>query len=312
MGTAASAPEVTAFAPGTLSNVGSGFDCFGIALDGLGDHVTAVARDEPGVVVARISDPRIPTTPERNTAAIAAAAVLRIAGVSDRGATLSIEKGLPLAGGLGGSAASAVAGAVATNALFGLGLTTDALLEAALEAEAAVAGQHPDNVVPALLGGAVVIAGAEPRCLVPVRVSPGIAFVIVMPGYAVETAAARAMLPSDVPRGVAVAQAAHFATLVLGLERGDGRFIAFGTRDHVAEPARAALFPGFVEARSAALGAGAFGVAISGAGPTAVAICPEEHAGAVCRALESGYGRAGITASAEMRRVDLRGARIVR
>ena len=105
--------RVTAYAPGSTSNLGPGFDCLGIAITGMGDRVAAERSSSPGVRVRSVSDPKIPTDSDRNTAALAAAEVLSRAGARELGLELDIQKGLPLAGGLGGSAASAVAGAVA-------------------------------------------------------------------------------------------------------------------------------------------------------------------------------------------------------
>ena len=302
--------SITAYAPGSASNLGSGFDCLGVAFTGMGDRVTAVRRGPGGVRVIAVSDPRIPTEASRNTASIAAAAVLSRAG-SDAGIELSIEKGLPLAGGMGGSAASAVAGAVAANALLGAGLGRDELIEAALEAEAAVAGRHADNVAPSLLGGAVLVLGLDPKGFARVQVHPGLALVLVSPSYQVETAKARAVLPAAVARADAVAQAASLSGLVMGLERGDVELVRSCMVDRIAEPARAALYPGYLEARAAALAAGALGVAVSGAGPTVVAVVFEAAAGVVAAAFEQAYRGLGIEARAHSARVDYEGARIV-
>jgi homoserine kinase len=302
--------RATAYAPGSTSNLGPGFDCLGVAFTGKGDRVTAVRHGTPGVRVLFISDPRIPLDPARNTAAIAAAGVLRRAG-NEAGLELSIEKGLPLSGGMGGSAASAVAGAVAANAALGAGLAPEALLEAALDAEAVVAGRHADNVAPSLLGGAVLVTGVAPPRLCRVRVHPSFALVLVTPSYEVLTAAARAVLPAQIPRADAVSQAASLAGLVLGLERGEPRLVAESMTDRIAEPVRAPLYPGYREARAAALAAGAVGVTVSGAGPTLVAITPVESSTAVARAFEDAYRRAGFSSVAHEARVDAEGARLV-
>jgi len=262
------------------------------------------------VRVLSVSDPRIPSDPERNTAAIAAAAVLRMAD-SDAGLDLTIEKGLPLAGGMGGSAASAVAGAVAADALVGAGLRPIDLLLAALEAEAVVAGRHADNVAPSLLGGAVVIAGLDPPRLTTLAVHHSLGLVLVTPAYGVETAKARAVLPALVSRGDAVLQAASLATLVLGLERGDAELIRTAMIDRIAEPARASLFPGHAEARAAAREAGAIGVAVSGAGPTLVAVVMKGAAERVARAFEAGFRLAGMAATSHLAAVESQGARVV-
>jgi homoserine kinase len=303
--------QATAYAPGSTSNVGPGFDCLGIAITGLGDRVTARRTGAPGVRVQSVSDPRVPSQPDRNTAALAAAEVLRRAR-SEVGLDLEIEKGLPLCGGLGGSAASGVAGAVAANALVGEPLESGVLLECALEAESQVAGRHADNVAPSLLGGAVVVQGLEPFRYVRLTVHPSVRLVFVMPTYEVATSRARALLPVAVARPEAVAQAAGLAGLVLGLEHGDGDLIAASTVDRIAEPGRIPLYPGYPEAREAALGAGAWGVAVSGAGPTLVALASEERAAGVAKAAAGAYdGLSGGPARTHVAEVDGQGARVL-
>jgi homoserine kinase len=302
--------EVTVFAPGTTANVGPGFDCLGLAFTGKGDRVIARRVSERGIRVLSVSDPRIPTDPARNTAAIAAASVLRRAGI-DIGLELRIEKGLPLAGGMGGSAASAAAGAVAADALSGAGLSRLQLVEAAMDAEEVVAGRHADNIAPAVLGGAVVVVCVDPLTIVPIRVDPDLALVLVSPAYLVETQKARAVLPAQISRADAIAQASHLVGLALGLERGDRSLIARSMVDRIAEPARASLYPGYPEAKAAALAVGAFGVAVSGAGPTAIAITDAAHRDAVGRAMEEAYRRAGHASEAHHASVDNAGARIV-
>jgi homoserine kinase len=301
--------RATAYAPGSTSNVGPGFDCLGIALTGLGDRVTAERGGVPGVRVKAVTDPRIPTEADRNTAALAAAHVMRQAEVTDVGLDLEVEKGLPLAGGLGGSAASAVAGAVAANALLDAPLGPEALLACAVEAEARVAGRHADNVAPSLLGGAVIVLGLEPLRYARIPVHPSLRLVLVIPGYEVATAQARALLPVALARPEAVAQAASLAGLVVGLERGDGALLAASMVDRIAEPGRVPLYPGYPEAREAALAAGAWGVAVSGAGPTLVALASEETAAGVGEAAAAAYGAGEATV--HVAEVDGEGARLL-
>jgi len=293
-----------------VSNLGPGFDCLGIAFTGRGDLVTAVRAEGRGVRVTAISDSRIPLDGARNTAAIAAAAVLARAGAATA-IELTIEKGLPLSAGLGGSAASAVAGAVAADALLAARLPRAELLAAALEGEAVVSGRHPDNVAPSLLGGAILVVSLDPVHVVPLRVHPDLGLVLATPGYAVETAQARAVLPRQVSRADAVSQAARLAGLVVGLERGDGDLIRRAMVDAIAEPARAALYPGYAEARAAALEAGAVGVAVSGAGPSLVAVVRPPESDRVCVAVRAAYARSGIAAEVTAAELDGRGARVV-
>lgn len=300
----------TAYAPGSASNLGPGFDCLGLAFTGKGDRVSARRSLGSGVRVASISDPRIPRDASRNTAAIAAQAVLARAS-SSVGLELAIEKGLPLAGGMGGSAASAVAGAVATDALIGSRLARLDLLACALEAEAVVAGRHLDNIAPALYGGAVLVVGVDPAQLTKVVVHESVGIVLVTPAYEVKTAEARAVLPALVSRADAIAQAGHFARLLLGLERGDPAMLSSCMEDRIAEPARLALYPGFLETRAAALVAGAHGVCVSGAGPTVLALCPQALSAKVGSAMVAAYADSGCAAVVHLAQVDPRGARLV-
>jgi homoserine kinase len=303
---------VAVFAPGTTSNVGPGFDCLGIAFTGLGDTVRAERVDRPGVRVASVSDRRIPTDPTRNTAALGAMAVLRRAGLErEAGIELKVEKGLPLASGMGGSAASAVAGALAAHELLKTRLTRADLLAAAVDAEAIVSGRHADNVAPCLFGGAVIVAGLDPPEVTPFRVHASLGLVFVTPAYEVATAEARRVLPAEVPRADAVAQAAHLALLVLGLEHGDQDVVRRAMWDRIAEPRRASLYPGYPQARTAGNEAGALGVVVSGAGPTLVALAPREKREAVAAALVDGYAKAGIAARSHIAEVDAAGARVV-
>lgn len=305
--------HVTAFAPATLSNLGPGFDCLGVAITGAGDRVKVRKASQPGVRVISVSDPRLPLDPERNTASIAARSVLARAGQANVGIDLSVEKGLPISSGLGGSAASAVAAALAVNVTLGSPLSRRELVLSAMDAEAAVSGRHPDNVVPCVWGGAVLILAMEPLRLVSLRVHEKIRFVLVTPAYAVETAYARSVLPETIPRADAIAQAAHLGGLLLALERGDSKTLGASLEDRIAEPRRTPLYPGFGEARDRAVEAGAIGVAISGAGPTVMAVVSNEPAliDRVARSMQDAYREEGFESSVFVASVDPMGARVL-
>lgn len=300
---------VRAFAPGSVGNVGPGLDIMGMALAGPGDVVIAERVATPGVVVLDAGHPDLPLEAGANTAALAAQAALRLAGMRDAGVTLRIEKGLPLSGGQGGSAASAVAGAVAANALFALGLSEQQLLESALAAEACVAGWHLDNILPSLIGGIVLIRDATAYDYARLPVPAGLRVVVAHPGQRLRTAEGRAVLPREVPRDLAVFQAAQVAGVVLGLATGDHDLLRRSLDDRIAEPARAPLLPGFVAAKQAALAAGALGCSISGSGPTAFAFAADEAAGQrIAAAMIAGYQGAGVTATARVTTVSPTGA----
>lgn len=305
--------QVTVFVPGSIGNVGPGLDILGLALDGAGD--TLVAKRVPGtrIHVADPGDAALPRVAARHTCAIAARAVLRRAGRAGRfGLELRLTKGLPLSGGQGGSAASAVAGAVAANVLAGRPLDTNALLLAALEAEAAVAGRHLDNIAPSLLGGLTLIRRIEPPEVVRLEPPQGLLVVLAKPAYRLATRRGRAVLPRSVPRDVALQQAANVAAMVAAAARNDVPAFGRAVDDRIAEPARAPLLPGFEAAKRAALAAGAFGCSISGSGPTAFAVTDSIRTAArVAAAMQRAYRRAGFDCAVRVARPDRRGARVM-
>jgi homoserine kinase len=304
--------RVTAFAPGSIGNVGPGLDILGLAVAGAGDEVTA-ERTGGGAIVVRDAGHRdLPTDPGRNTAALAAREVLRRAGASGIGLALTVRKGLPLAGGQGGSAASAVAGAVAVNRLLGDPLERDALFAACLEAEAAVAGRHADNVAPSLLGGIVLVRAIEPPDLIRLPVPTDLRVALVHPDQRLRTRESRAVLPQDVPLATALHQAAQVAAIVAALAADDYALLSRALDDRIAEPARSPLLPGFAEAKRAAVAAGALGASISGSGPTAFALARGDLAArAAGTAMQAAYAAAGVTAALRVADVDRAGARVI-
>jgi len=309
------AGPVTAFAPGGVGNMGPGLDILGIAVDGAGDEVRAEWTREPGIRVLEPGHPSLPRDPARHTAALAARAVLEAAGErlpSGTGLALTVRKGLPLSGGQGGSAASAVAGAVAANALLGAPLERAGLLAACLVAEETVAGRHLDNIAPSLLGGIVLIRCMEPPDVVQLPVPEELMVVLVRPEQSMRTADARAVLPMTVLRDVAIHQAAQVGAIVAALAASDYELLGRAIDDRIAEPVRASLLPGFAEAKAAALAAGASGSSISGSGPTAFALARgPDAARRVADAMMAAYAATGQRATARIAPVDRVGARLI-
>lgn len=306
------ARSVRAFAPGGIGNLGPGLDILGCAVSGLGDTVEARFVETPGLHLEDAGHPDLPRDPSRNAASIAASEVIRRTGSAPGGIALRVTKGLPLSGGQGGSAASAVAGAVATNELLGAGLGQLDVLAAAYAAERALSGRHIDNVAPSLLGGILLIRSAEPFECDRLPVPPTLRIVLVHPAMQLRTAEARAVLPRSVGLDVALAQAGAVAAMVAALCTGDLARLRGAVDDRIAEPARAPLLPGFAAAKRAALDAGALGCSISGAGPSAFALTDgDATANAVCDAMIAAYREAGIASSGRVAEVDQRGARVL-
>ncbi len=303
-----------AFAPATMANVGCGFDILGLCLEAPGDRVVAVRRPEPGVVIAAVHGDggKLTRDPLKNSAGAAAKAVLDMLGVRE-GVLLTIYKDMPLASGLGSSSASAAAGALAVNALFGLPLSKAELIPAAVAGEGAVSGFHADNVAPCLMGGVVLISGTTADTVLALPVPQDAVFALVTPHVAVPTALARAALPKEVPMKQMIHMTAAVGRLIAALYRGDLRALAEAMEaDVVVEPARRHLMPHLDECRQVAKAAGALGLCISGAGPTLGALCDSvETAERVSAAMEALYIGQGMGVSVRTSRISTEGARVL-
>ena len=270
-----SARSVRVFAPASVSNLGPGFDIFGLALERPGDEVVVRAAEGNGIVSLAVTGDggRVPTDPLRNAAALAVQGVLdRLR--SDAGVAIEVHKGIPLASGLGGSAASAVAGAVAADALLDGGLDRTALLECALIGESKGSGaDHADNAAPSLAGGFVLVLPGRPPRTVQLPTPEEMVVAVAHPALEVETLGARTILGDTIPLGAGILQWGNAAGLVAAFFEGDWELIARCVRDAVAEPARADLVPGFHRVKAAALAAGAVAAGLSGSGPSVFALC---------------------------------------
>jgi len=301
----------TAAAPASVGNAAVGFDLLGHALISPTDRVTASRSSEPGVRIASISGSRhaLPLDAESNTASRAVMAMLQAHRI-DAGIELAIEKGIPLASGLGGSAASAVAAAVAAAALLELPLSPEQLYPFALAGEAVASGAaHGDNVGCQLLGG-LVLATADR--LVSIPVPDGLTAVAVHPDYQVNTRDARQCLAQPFELATVVAQSSNLAQVLTGCHQSSLELIRAGLADVLVEPRRAALIPGFAEVKRAALAHGALGASISGAGPTVFGWFADPAAAeSAGRAMVLAFAGAGLGAEAFVSPVDAPGARIV-
>lgn len=308
--------SVRAFAPATVGNVICGFDVLGLALERPGDEVVARRSDGAGVTIAAIhgDDGRLSLDPRENVVGVAAEAVIARSGAADVAVELELWKGLPLAAGMGGSAASAVAAAVVTDALLGLQLDRSSLLACALEGERVAAGAgHPDNAAPCLYGGIALSRPGDPVEVVRLPVPTGLAVALVHPPHEILTGEGRSVLPELLPLEEAVGQLADAAAFVAALHDGDLELLGRTLVDRIAEPARKALVPGFDEVRRAALEAGALGAGLSGSGPSMFALCRTvSDAEEAASAMAGAFGAAGLEgADRHVSAVAAEGARIL-
>jgi homoserine kinase len=245
--------------PASSANLGPGFDVFAAAL---GLHIE-VEVEETGRFGVHTD---LQIARDRRNLAVRAFETLHPAD----GFEFTIRSNVPLAGGLGTSAAAYVAGLMAADSLFEL--------DAPLLAEATRLEGHPDNAAAALLGGFVVCVGARAARF---EIPAGLEAILVVPHKHVRTAKARAALPAQVPMTDAVHNVGHASLLVMGLLRGDWDLVGAGLHDRLHQPRRSTLYPQSMAILRRAQDLGALGATISGAGPSVLFWTHYETTGAV-------------------------------
>jgi homoserine kinase len=290
---------ITAFAPASIGNLAVGFDMLGLAIAGAGDRVSARRVPGEGVSIAEVRGldggihPILSTDATENTAAVAAAALWATSGKSG-GVELIIRKGVPLQSGMGSSSASAVAGAVAVNALLDKPLAIEDLLPFALEGEkVASGGLHADNIAPSLLGGLVLCPPVLLPRMLRLDVPEGLSSVLLHPELLVNTADARKKLARGYSMEQWLTQQGYLAGFLTGVASSDFELIGDSLHDVIIEPQRKSAVPCFEAVKEAALRAGALGSSLSGSGPSLFALCENRLSAQVAIAMEQacrGYG----------------------
>lgn len=306
--------SVQVYAPATVANAVAGFDVLGFALEAPGDLVTCRPHDKPGVHILPLEGEfaSLSTNPQLNTAGVAALALLEEHGIQ-QGVELILQKGVPLAGGMGSSASSAAAAACAVAELFELKLSPNELLPYVLEGERAATGViHADNAAPALFGGFTLIHGLNPHDIVPLPVPENLHAVMVHPDLQIKTKHARELLPPQVSMPVATHQMGHLAAFVTALHTEDFELMSRAMVDELAEPHRSRLIPGYAGVTTAARDAGAIGCGIAGSGPTLFALCASKHiAETVGAAMSAAFQAVQRKSETFISRISPRGASLV-
>src|SRR5918998_653008 len=291
--------------PASSANLGPGFDALGLAL-GLWNEATIDSEGEPGQVILQGTEAGLLDGREN----LALTAMKRLADETDRTLppfSLLVRTDVPVARGLGSSAAALVAGLVAANHLLGTSLSVSDLFSLAWQMEG-----HGDNVGAALYGGAVL---AVPEVADPIQLLThgrlDLCAVVFIPRATGLTRAARAALPPTVPHADAAFNVAAAGGLVLGLPTGNPHLIAAGMHDRLHEPYPARLFPHLQVLISAARGAGALGACLSGAGPSVLALTQPDRTDAVAGAYRAAATAMGVAGEVRQLAVAPAGAEIV-
>jgi homoserine kinase len=287
--------------PASTSNLGSAFDAVGLALqlylsvavrklekapssiEFQGQGETLVPRDKTNLIWNVMDD------------------IAKRKGQGLPPFSLRIQNEIPIARGLGSSAAACLAGITAANYLCSLNLTDEQLLELATEFEG-----HPDNVAPALFGGLVASIGGDRILCSRSEFPSGWKVVIVTPDFALETRLARSVLPAEVPHHDAVFNVQRAAFLMAQLVQGRREGVREAMNDQLHQPYRSSLIPGFSEILKIEPCEGLIGIALSGAGSSVVAFA-DAHEQEIADRICSIFARHGLSADARLLNADTRG-----
>ena len=268
--------SVIVHAPCSTANLGPGFDVFGLALDAFYDKII-VKKKGKGISIKTQDD--IPHGIEQNTAGLVAKEMKKKCKISG-GIEITIEKNVPAGFGMGSSAASAAACAIGINKLYNLKLSVNELVSYAGIGEKASAGSiHYDNVAASILGGFIVVS-SNPLNVIRVDAPKDLILCLAVPEMKVpkkKTKVSRSVIPKNVKLSDSLKNLTNETHIVAGFLNKDSKMIGESVIDVIVEPARKHMIPGFDNVKKNALRAGAFGVTISGAGPSVIAFTNKKH-----------------------------------
>jgi len=266
--------SIKVFAPGSVSNVGCGFDILGFAIDGIGDEMILSTNDKNKIIIKAIKNyGQLPTEASKNVAGVAIQALLDDLG-SDQGFDIEIIKNIKPGSGIGSSSASAAGAVVAANELLGNPYTREQLVDFAMQGEVAASGDaHADNVAPTVLGGFCIVRAYDPLDVIQIDSPEELWCVVIHPQIEIKTKESRELLSTEINLKKAIRQWGNVAGLISGLHKSDYNLIGRSLEDHIVEEQRKVLIPEFDNLKEAVINAGALGCSISGSGPSVFALC---------------------------------------
>lgn len=301
------AASVTVSVPATTANIGPGFDCLGAALSLYNQFTFSKLDAEPGIVMIAASGQEADRvqTDASNLAYQAFAHFYQQFEQPVPAVNIEIQLGVPLARGLGSSATAIVGGLLGAQALADFASDRETAMQLAIAMEG-----HPDNVVPALLGGCR-LAATNPQNgweICELFWHENVVPIVAIPNFELSTAEARRVLPTSYSRADAIFNTAHLGLLVQGLATGNKAWLQAALYDRIHQPYRQALIPGYETVHQAAMDAGAYGLVISGAGSTVLALAEQVKAEQVQAAIAFTWQSHGMQADVKVAELDRTGA----
>lgn len=305
--------SVTVLTPATSANLGPGFDSLGLALQIYNRFEVeewGSDPDHPHIEVLGALGEGLSTGPD-NMFFQTFVLLLKRLQVPIPSVRIRMTINIPHGCGLGSSATAVVGGLMAANEwvrALGLAVPKEELLEMAVEAEA---GNHPDNVAPALLGGLVATTHVEGKIhAIKTKFPNSLRAVIFTPSFPMDTVAGRKLLPANYPKADVTFNTGRVALLLTALQTGRYELIGEAMQDRLHQPYRQVLFPAMPDIINAAVAAGAHGACLSGGGSSLIALA-SSHFHDILRAMQNTARAAGVEGTGMILRADQNGARVL-
>lgn len=304
--------EIRIFCPATIANISCGFDVLGVALDTVGDEMVVRKVSEQGIRITKLTGQNLPLETEKNVAGVAGLALLEASDYKG-GFEMEIHKKIKAGSGIGSSAASSTGAVWAMNELLGKPFSKIDLVKFAMEGERLASGvAHADNVAPALFGEFTLVRSYDPLDVIPIPSPDELFATVIHPQIEVKTSDSRSVLRTKITLTQGIKQWGNVGGLVAGLFTSDYDLIGRSLVDHIVEPIRSILIPGFDEVKSEAIKTGALGCGISGSGPSIFAFSKGEVvAKKVAQRMKEVYQNIGIEYDVHVSKVNTEGVRVV-
>lgn len=305
-----STSEIKVFCPATIANISCGFDVLGVALDAVGDEMVVRKTGEKGIKITKLEGQDLPMETHLNVAGVAGSALLEKSGYQG-GFEVEIHKKIKAGSGIGSSAASSAGAVWAMNELLGRPFTKLELVIFAMEGEKLASGvAHADNVAPALFGGFTLVRSYGPLDIVPIHCPAELYATVIHPQIEVRTSDSRKILKTKITLEDGIKQWGNVGGLIAGLFTEDYALIGRSLEDHIVEPIRSMLIPGFDQLKSEVMKTGALGGGISGSGPSIFAFSQgKETAEKVAISMKEVYRSIGIDYDVHVSKINVDGVR---
>ncbi len=302
--------EIKVFCPATIANVSCGFDVLGLALDSVGDEMTVRKTAEKGITITKIIGQDLPLETTKNVSGVAGLAFLEKSDYQG-GFSIEINKKIKPGSGIGSSAASSAGAVWAMNELLGKPFSNLELVQFAMQGEKLASDvAHADNVAPALYGGFTLVRSYAPLDIVPIPTPSELFATVIHPQIEIKTSDSRKILKTNITLEKGIQQWGNVGGLIAGLFKTDYELIGRSLQDHIVEPIRSILIPGFDAIKANAIEAGALGCGISGSGPSIFALSKgRDIAERVAESMKTTYSSIGVPFDIHVSKVNTEGVK---